>query len=274
VTTVPLPYEALQNTLNGGLRAGEVVIVASRPSIGKSIVALDICRHAALKGVRTVLVSLEMTAADISARLTAATARVPLSVTRRMVEFENVLSEEDRAKIAKVSDKIQTHGNNLRIITPSSSFTIRKLDSYLNDMRQSDTPAELVAIDYLQLLDSDGTTETRQVEVREISRAIKTLARKYGIPIVVVAQLNREPEHRSDKIPQLIDLGESSALEQDASVVILVHREDAYNDVSPRAGEADLIVAKNRNGWTSTVVVAFQGHYARMVDLAGYEPNP
>jgi replicative DNA helicase len=126
----------------------------------------------------------------------------------------------------------------------------------------------LVIIDYLQLMSSPKRVESRQQEVSELSRSLKLLAKELNVPVIAVAQLNRGPEQRTDKRPMLSDLRESGSIEQDADVVILLHREDAYERESPRAGEADFIVAKHRNGPTTTVTVAFQGHYSRFVDMA------
>jgi replicative DNA helicase len=126
----------------------------------------------------------------------------------------------------------------------------------------------LVIIDYLQLMSSPKRVENRQQEVSEMSRSLKLLAKELDVPVIALSQLNRGPEQRTDKKPLLSDLRESGSIEQDADVVILLHREDAYEKESPRAGEADLIVAKHRNGPTATVTVAFQGHYSRFVDMA------
>jgi replicative DNA helicase len=128
----------------------------------------------------------------------------------------------------------------------------------------------LVVIDYLQLMggESTGRNDNRQQEVSRISRGLKTLAMDLAVPVVALSQLNRGPEQRQDKKPMTADLRESGSLEQDADIVILLHREDAYEKDSPRAGEADLIVAKHRNGPTATITVAFQGHFARFVDMA------
>jgi replicative DNA helicase len=127
---------------------------------------------------------------------------------------------------------------------------------------------KFVIIDYLQLMSSPKRTESRQQEVSEMSRSLKLLAKELEVPVIALSQLNRGPEQRTDKKPLLSDLRESGSIEQDADVVILLHREDAYERESPRAGEADLIVAKHRNGPTATVTVAFQGHYSRFVDMA------
>jgi replicative DNA helicase len=127
---------------------------------------------------------------------------------------------------------------------------------------------KMVIIDYLQLMSSPKRTENRQQEVSEMSRSLKLLAKELEVPVIALSQLNRGPEQRTDKKPQLSDLRESGSIEQDADLVILLHREDVYERESPRAGEADLIVAKHRNGPTTTVTVAFQGHYSRFVDMA------
>jgi replicative DNA helicase len=123
-------------------------------------------------------------------------------------------------------------------------------------------------VDYLQLMSSPKRTENRQQEVSEMSRSLKLLAKEIDVPVIAISQLNRGPEQRTDKRPLLSDLRESGSIEQDSDVVILLHREDFYERESPRAGEADLIIAKHRNGPTATVTVAFQGHYSRFVDMA------
>jgi replicative DNA helicase len=126
----------------------------------------------------------------------------------------------------------------------------------------------MVIVDYLQLMSSGRKVESRQQEVSEFSRSLKLLAKELNIPVVAISQLNRGPEQRQDKRPLLADLRESGSLEQDSDVVVLIHREDAYERDSARAGEADLIVAKHRNGPTGTITVAFQGHYSRFTDMA------
>jgi replicative DNA helicase len=126
---------------------------------------------------------------------------------------------------------------------------------------------KLVMIDYLQLMSSGKRVESRQQEVSEFSRALKLLAKELEVPVIALSQLNRGPEQRGDKKPQMSDLRESGSIERDVDMVVLLHREDAYERESPRAGEADLIVAKHRNGPTDTITVAFQGHYSRFVDM-------
>src|SRR5690625_1028782 len=126
----------------------------------------------------------------------------------------------------------------------------------------------MVVLDYLELMSAGKRVESRQQEVAEFSRALKLLAKELDVPVIALSQLNRGPEQRTDKRPQVSDLRESGSIEQDADMVILLYREDVHDKESPRAGEADIIVAKHRNGPTADVTVAFQGHYSRFVDMA------
>jgi replicative DNA helicase len=127
---------------------------------------------------------------------------------------------------------------------------------------------KLIVIDYMQLMTSGKRVESRQTEVSEFSRQIKLLAKELEVPVVAVSQLNRGPEQRTDKRPMLADLRESGSIEQDSDMVILLHRPDAWDRDDPRAGEADVILAKNGSGPTSTITVAHQLHYSRFADLA------
>jgi len=128
---------------------------------------------------------------------------------------------------------------------------------------------KLVILDYLQLMSSGKKVESRQQEVSEFSRALKLLAKELQVPVIALSQLNRGSEQRQDKRPMVSDLRESGSIEQDADMVILLHREDVYDKESPRAGEADILIAKHRNGPTKDIVVAFQGHYSRFANMAG-----
>ena len=153
-------------------------------------------------------------------------------------------------------------------IDATPNRTVTQIKGRCRQIKQK-TGLGLVVVDYLQLLDTPrkGRPENRQVEVSEMSRGIKLMAKELGVPVVVLCQLNRGPEQRQDKRPQLADLRESGSLEQDADLVILVHRDDAYDRESPRAGETDLIVAKHRAGPLSTITVAAQLHYSRFRDM-------
>lgn len=146
-------------------------------------------------------------------------------------------------------------------------MTMTEIRAKARRLRQTQD-LRLVVIDYLQLMTSGRRVESRQLEVSEFSRQIKLLAKELEVPIVALSQLNRGPEQRTNKRPMLSDLRESGSLEQDADIVLLLSRDDAYEVESQRPGEADVIVAKHRNGATRDVVLAFQGHYSRFVDMA------
>jgi replicative DNA helicase len=152
-------------------------------------------------------------------------------------------------------------------IDDSPNMTMMEIRAKARRLKQR-FDLKLLIIDYLQLMSSGKKVESRQVEVSEFSRSLKLLAKELEIPVIAISQLNRGPEQRQDKRPMLSDLRESGSLEQDADMVILLHREDVYERESPRAGEADFILAKHRNGPTGKVTVAFQGHYSRFVDMA------
>jgi replicative DNA helicase len=225
-----------------------------------SALALDIARAAAVKaGLASVLFSLEMSRNEITMRLLSAEARVSLQSMRT-----GKLEQEDWNRLAmRMSEVVDAP----LFIDDSPNMAMPEIRSKCRRLKQRHD-LRLVIVDYLQLMSSPKKVENRQQEVSELSRSLKLLAKELNVPVVALAQLNRGPELRSDKRPLLADLRESGSIEQDSDVVILLHREDFYEPESPRAGEADLIVAKHRNGPTTTVTVAFQGHYSRFVDMA------
>jgi replicative DNA helicase len=225
-----------------------------------SALALDFARAATIRsGLPTVLFSLEMGRNEITMRLLAAEARVPMNLMRT-----GQLSDDDWARLAKRMSEVVDAP---LFIDDSPNMSLMEIRAKCRRLKQRHD-LKMVIIDYLQLMSSPKRVESRQQEVSEMSRSLKLLAKELEVPVVALSQLNRGPEQRQDKKPMLSDLRESGSIEQDADVVILLHREDAYEKESPRAGEADLIVAKHRNGPTATVTVAFQGHYSRFVDMA------
>jgi replicative DNA helicase len=225
-----------------------------------SALALDVCRSASIRsGLATVLFSLEMSRNEITMRLLSAEARVPLHAMRT-----GQLGEDDWTRLARRMSEVVDAP---LFIDDSPNMSMMEIRSKCRRLKQRNG-LKLVVVDYLQLMSSPKRVENRQQEVSELSRSLKLLAKELQVPVVALAQLNRGPELRTDKRPLLADLRESGSIEQDSDVVILLHREDAYEPESPRAGEADLIVAKHRNGPTATVTVAFQGHYSRFVDMA------
>jgi replicative DNA helicase len=207
----------------------------------------------------SVIFSLEMSKNEITMRLLSAEARIPLQNMRK-----GTMREEDWTRLARTMGEVSEAP---LFIDDSPNLTMMEIRSKARRLKQKHD-LKLVVLDYLQLMSSGKKVESRQQEVSEFSRAIKLLAKELEVPVIALSQLNRGPEQRTDKRPMVSDLRESGSIEQDADMVILLHREDMYDKESPRAGEADIIVAKHRNGPTDTITVAFQGHYSRFVDMA------
>jgi replicative DNA helicase len=256
---VPTGFADLDELTNG-LHSGQMIIVAARPAVGKSTLALDLCRAASIhNNLTSCFFSLEMTRSEITMRLLSAEAKVPLNHIRN-----GQLSEDDWTKLARKMGEVSSAPV---FIDDSPNMTMMEIRAKARRLKQRHD-LRLIVIDYMQLMTSGKKVESRQLEVSEFSRQIKLLAKELEVPIIALSQLNRGPEQRSDKRPMLSDLRESGSLEQDADMVILLHREDLYERESTRPGEADLIVAKHRNGPTRDITVAFQGHYSRFVDMA------
>ena len=256
---VPTGFIDLDHLTNG-LHPGQMVIIAARPGMGKSTLGLDFARSAAIKhSLCSVFFSLEMTKSEIVMRLMSAESGVPLNHIRK-----GEMTEEHWARISAKTAQVSRAP---LFIDDSPNLTMMEIRAKARRLKQR-FDLKLIVIDYMQLMTSGKKVESRQIEVSEFSRQIKLLAKELEVPVVALSQLNRGPETRQDKRPMLSDLRESGSLEQDADVVILLHRDDYYDKESPRAGEADFIVAKHRNGPTDTVTVAAQLHLSRFVDMA------
>lgn len=249
------------DSLTHGLHPGQMVIVAGRPAMGKSTLGVDFARACAIKHQRpAVFFSLEMSRREVQHRIVSAEERIALHHIRG-----GTMTDADWERVAKAREKVTAAP---LTIDATPGRTLMQIKAKCRRLQQR-SGLDLVVIDYLQLLQSGvRRPENRQIEVSEMSRNLKLMAKELHVPVVVLAQLNRGPEQRQDKKPVLSDLRESGSLEQDADLVILLHREDAYDRESPRSGEADLIVAKHRNGPQATVTVASQLHYSRFVDMA------
>ena len=247
------------DALTNGFHPGNMIVLAARPAVGKSTLGLDIARYASIhKRETSVIFSLEMSRSEITMRMLSAEARVPLNNIR-----SGQLGEEEWAKMARRMGEISDAP---LFIDDSPNLSLMEIRAKARRLKQRHN-LKLIVIDYLQLMTSGKKVENRQQEVSEFSRQLKLLAKELNVPVVAISQLNRSPEQRSDKKPMLSDLRESGSIEQDADVVILLHREDLY-DSQNRSGEADLIVAKHRNGPTRTIVVSAQLHLARFTDMA------
>lgn len=253
---VPTGFRDLDN-LTHGFHPGQMIIVAARPGVGKSTFSLDVCRHAAIRNNQTcVIFSLEMSAAEITKRLLSAEAQV----------FQNAmangaLTEEQMLKLGDVIGRI---ADAPLFIDDSPNLTLPEIRAKARRLKM-EHDLKLIVVDYLQLMSSGRKVESRQQEVSEFSRALKLLAKELEVPLIAVAQLNRSSEQRSDKKPTMSDLRESGSLEQDADIVILLHRPN-YEKEDERKGEVDIIVDKHRAGPTDTIPVIHQGHYSRFVD--------
>jgi len=258
MTGIPTGFSNL-DAFTHGLHPGQLVIVAARPAVGKSTFALDLARHASVKkNQATIFFSLEMGRSEIAMRMLSAQSSIYLQSMRK-----GTLTEGDWAKLAAVRGEI----NDAPLyIDDSPNMSLVEIRAKCRRLAQQ-VDLKMVVIDYIQLMTSGKKVESRQQEVSEFSRALKLLAKELNIPVVALSQLNRQAEQTKDKKPELSHLRESGSLEQDADVVILLHREGIFEKDHPRAGEADLILAKQRNGPTGTVTVAFQGQYSRFVNM-------
>ncbi len=256
---VPTGFADLDDVTNG-LHPGQFVIVAGRPGLGKSTLALDFLRSCSIKHkMASVIFSLEMSKSEIVMRLLSAEARIKLQDIR-----SGKMSDNDWAQMARRLGEIS---ESPLYIDDSPNLTMMEIRAKARRLRQK-ADLRMIVVDYLQLMSSGKAYESRQQEVSDFSRSLKLLAKELEVPVVALSQLNRGPEQRGDKKPQLSDLRESGSQEQDADMVILLHRPDAFERDDPRGGEADLILAKHRNGPTRTVTVAHQLHLSRFVDMA------
>lgn len=255
---VPTGFTDLDR-LTQGLHPGQMVIVAARPAMGKSTMSLDFCRSAAIHNqLPTAIFSLEMSRSEIAMRLLSAETGVWLSKMR-----SGDMTSQDWTAVSKRLGEISSAP---LYVDDSPNMSMTEIRSKCRRLKQQHG-LSLVVIDYLQLMSSGRAVESRQQEVSEFSRSLKLLAKEIEVPVVAVAQLNRGPESRADHKPLLADLRESGSLEQDADVVLLLNRPDYY-DPEDRPGEADIIVAKHRNGPTDTIPVVFQGAQARFANMA------
>ena len=256
---VPTGFSDLDHLTNG-FHPGQMIIIAARPGVGKSTLAMGIAAHAAIHHHQAaVIFSLEMSKTEITMRLLSAQAQIRLASMR-----SGSMTDQDWSKIVR---RISEISDAPLFIDDSPNMTMMEIRAKARRLKQRNN-LKLIVLDYLQLMTSGKKVESRQQEVSEFSRQMKLLAKELEVPVIAISQLNRGPEQRTDKRPLLSDLRESGSLEQDADMVILVHRPDAWEADDPRAGEADLIVAKHRNGPTTTITVAHQLHYSRFTDLA------
>jgi replicative DNA helicase len=258
ITGVPTGYTDLDEQL-AGLQKSNLVIVGARPSMGKTAFALGIAAHAAMQGIPVLFFSLEMSHLEIAQRMLCAEARVDAGRMRngRLLDTD----------WGKVSNAIGRLSEIPLYVDDNPNVTVMDIRAKSRRLR-SRQQLGLVVVDYLQLMSGRSSAENRQVEVSEISRGLKILARELEVPVVALSQLSRNLEARSDKRPMLADLRESGSLEQDADVVMFIYRDEVYNPESAERGTAEIIVAKHRNGPTGVAQLAFVNTYARFANMA------
>jgi replicative DNA helicase len=261
VTGVPTGFIDLDE-MTRGLQAGDLVIIAARPSMGKTSLVLNIAQHVAVQPDLTVgFFSLEMSKEALFIRLLTSEAQID---SHRLMS--GAIGQKDYGRI---SHAIETLSAMRLFIDDTANIGVLEMRAKSRRL-QAEHGLNLIVLDYIQLMSARGRYENRTLELASISRSLKGLAKELNVPIVVLSQLSRAPEARADHRPQLSDLRESGALEQDADVVVLIYRDDAYNrdPNNPDAGIAELILAKQRNGPTGVVKLAFLREQTRFANLA------
>jgi replicative DNA helicase len=261
VTGVPTGFVDLDE-MTRGFQGGDLIIIAARPSMGKTSLVLNIAQHVAVQPEMSVgFFSLEMSKESLFIRLLTSEAQID---SHRLMSGH--IGERDYGRISQSLERL----SGMRLFIDDTA-NLGVLEMRAKSRRlQSEHGLNLLVVDYIQLMSARGRYENRTLELASISRSMKGLAKELNVPIVMLSQLSRAPEARSDHRPQLSDLRESGALEQDADVVILIYRDDAYNrdPNNPDAGTAELILAKQRNGPTGIVRLAFLREQTRFANLA------
>jgi replicative DNA helicase len=259
LTGIPTGFKQLDE-MTSGLQPGDLIIVAGRPSMGKTTLAVNMAENAALGSKKSAAIfSMEMSAEALTLRMLSSLGRINQSHLR-----SGRLQEDDWPRIDSAMTQLggaSIHVDETPALTPTE---IRARARRLKRERGLD----LIVVDYLQLMQVAGTKENRATEISEISRSLKALARELKVPVIALSQLNRGVEQRQEKKPVMSDLRESGALEQDADVILLIYREDVYDPNTTRKGIADIIIAKQRNGPTGEVQLTFLGQYTKFENYA------
>ena len=247
--------------LTGGLRPGDLVIVAGRPSMGKTTFAVNMAEHAALKEdikAPVIIFSMEMPAEQLMTRMLSSIGRVPLNNIR-----SGQISDDDWPRITGAAGQLS--GSKI-FIDETPALTPTELRARARRVKR-EHGLGLVVVDYLQLMQVPGTKENRATEIAEISRGLKALAKELKVPVIALSQLNRGVEQRENKKPVMSDLRESGAIEQDADMILMIYREEVYDKNTTKRGMAEIELAKHRNGETGTLVLTFQGQYSRFINF-------
>ena len=269
VTGVPSGYSDLDQK-TAGLQPGDLIIIAGRPSMGKTSLALNIAEHVGMEaGLPVAIFSMEMGAAQLTMRLLGSVGKLDQHKMRI-----GQLEDEDWPKLTNALGVL----NEAPIfIDEGSALNSYEVRARARRLHRQQGKLGLIVIDYIQLMSSanEQSTENRATEVSEISRSLKALAKELNVPVVALSQLNRSVESRPDKSPMMSDLRESGAIEQDADVIMFIYRDEVYNPETAEKGVAEILLSKQRNGPTGTVKLTFLGQYTRFENYAnpGYDSN-
>ncbi len=267
VTGVPSGFAELDK-LTAGFQPSDLIIVAGRPSMGKTAFALNIAQHAAVaNNIPTAIFSLEMSKEQLALRMLCSEAMVDAHKVRT-----GFLGREDWTRLINAAGDLSRAP---LFIDDTPALSVLEMRAKARRLK-SDQGIGLVIVDYLQLMQGRSGSERREQEISEISRSLKAMAKELNVPVIALSQLNRKVEDRPNKRPQMSDLRESGAIEQDADIIAFIYRDEVYNrdENNPRRGKAEIIVAKQRNGPTGTVVLAFVGKYSTFGNLADEEQAP
>jgi replicative DNA helicase len=246
-----------------GFQPGDLIIVAARPSMGKTTFAMNLAEHAALNADKpTIIFSLEMPADQIMNRMLASLGRIDQGKIRT-----GQLDENDWASLSSTMSILLDRGN--MFIDDSSGLTPTELRSRARRIARDHGGVSMIMVDYLQLMRVPSLSENRTLEISEISRSLKALAKELRCPVIALSQLNRGLEQRADKRPINSDLRESGAIEQDADLIMFIYRDEVYHEESEQKGIAEIIIGKQRNGPIGKVRLTFQGRYSRFDDYTG-----
>jgi replicative DNA helicase len=251
------------DTVTGGFQGGNLIILAARPSMGKSALMANFAENAALQSKKAVaLFSLEMSESELAQRFIASQASIRGDDLRK-----GKVPPSRWPKILQASNRL---AESPLYIDDSSDLSVLDVRAKARRLAQQNADGlGLILIDYLQLMRASGSVENRVEQIGQISRGLKTLARELDVPVIALSQLNRGVEQRTDKRPVLSDLRESGSIEQDADLVMFIYRDEYYNDDSEKEGIADLIISKHRNGGLATIELAFQKEFPRFMSYAG-----
>ncbi|MFP3028855.1 MAG: replicative DNA helicase [Arsenophonus sp.] len=261
VTGVSTGYQDLDRK-TAGLQNSDLIIVAARPSMGKTTFAMNLCEHAAMTEEKPVLIfSLEMPANQIMMRMLASLSRVDQTRIRT-----GQLDDEDWARISSTMGLLMEKRN--MYIDDSAGLTPIEVRSRARRVYREHGALSLIMIDYLQLMRVPSLSDNRTLEIAEISRSLKSLAKELQVPVIALSQLNRGLEQRADKKPVNSDLRESGSIEQDADLIIFIYRDELYNNNSDLKGVAEIIIGKQRNGPIGTVRLTFNGQWSRFDNYA------